>query len=138
MGAVDIIGPIILTPGKPVAWAAGSTIDSVPIVTVATAEKYKGMAPVPVPPPNTGHACPCTPPATDTLEPVITPGDHTVGGEKMMVMGGMYLQKSGGLVCQPVIAMSIQTVLNATPVVTLNDLMVFMGLLNGAGGMDNP
>lgn len=128
---VNITGTVLLTGA--VEWVAGTTIGGSPIVTED--EKWQGLAPVPVPPPNTGDVCPCVPPVPDTVENVVTPGTNTVGGQKMVVMGGMYIQKSSGKTCQPIMALSGQTVFNGTPVVTENDLMMFVGFLNGAGAL---
>lgn len=127
--AVNITGPIMLSGS--VEWEAGTTIGNDPIVTEA--DTFAGMAPIPVPPPNTGDPCPCVPPVPDSVENVMTPGTNTVGGNKMVVLGAMYLQKSSGKTCQPMIAMSANTVINGTPVVSELMVMMFMGILNGAG-----
>lgn len=128
---VNITGTVLLMGS--VEWESGSTIEGKRILTAATDDKLTGMAPVPIPPPNTGDPCPCIAPIPDSVEPVMSPGTNTVGGEKMMVMGGMYIQKSSGKTCQPMMAMSAKTVINGTPVLTEVEAMMIMGMLNGAG-----
>ena len=104
------------------------------------ADVLSGMAPIPIPPPNTGDACPCAGPGGD-VECMVTPGQHTINGtsdsNKMVTMGSMYTQKDGanGKICQPMMAMSAQSVLNPTPVLTTADAAMIMGMLNGAGAM---
>lgn len=126
---VNITGTVILTGDTE--WESGSTINNVAILTEV--DKLTGIAPIPVPPPPSGDACPCVPPVPDSVEPVMTPGTHTVGGNKMMVLGGMYVQKSSGKTCQPMMAMSPKTVVNGTPVLTETEAMMIIGMLNGAG-----
>lgn len=126
---VNITGTVLLTGN--VEWEVDSTIEGVAILTEA--DTLTGMAPVPIPPPNTGDPCPCGPPGD--VENVMTPGTNTVGGNKMVVMGGMYLQKGGGKTCQPMMAMSATTVINGTPVLTETEAAMIMGILNGAGAI---
>jgi len=126
---VDITGSVVLM-GE-TEWESGSTINGNLILTEAST--FKGMAPTPVPPPNTGDPCSTSPPPADKTEVAFTPGTQTVNGNKMLVMGGMLLQGDGTKPCQPMIAMSTQTVLNGPPVCTEVDQTMFMGILNGAG-----
>ena len=129
---VELSGAVILTGN--VVWDS-CVINGSPVLT--DDKKLIGMAPVPVPPPNTGDPCPCIPPSgAPHVENQMTPGSHSIkDAGTFITMGAMYMQKdgSGGKTCQPMMAQSAQTPINNTPVVTENDIMMFVGFLNGAG-----
>lgn len=126
MAEVLISGSVLLTGA--VEWSSGAKTANGSIITEDMT--FQGMAPVPIPPPNTGDPCPCSSPPADDVKNLMTPGSHTIGTKKMVVLGSMYMQSSGKP-CQPMMAMSAETVINNTPVCV--DPMMFMGMLNGAG-----
>jgi len=95
-----------------------------------------GIGPVMIPPPPSGDLCPCGGPGGD-VECVMTPATMKVGGVEVVIMGSMYTQDDSGnaKVCQPMMAMSAETVIHNTPILTENSSMMIMGMLNGMGAM---
>lgn len=124
---ITVTGTLILTGA--VDWSS-MTIGGDPVILD---EDYDGMAPVPVPPPNTGDPCSCSPPGA--VELAMTPGTHTVNNVPIVVMGSLYTQSDGSKICQPMMAMSTEKVINNGPVCTTSSVSMFVGMINGAGAM---
>lgn len=139
---IAITGSIILIGTTD--WEAGTTAGGSPIFALAApaeASDLIPLGPVPYPPQTPPGPCMTSPPSGQKIKLLANPNKagHTIAGVPMVSLGSMWIQGATAFpMCQPILGMSTKTIIATTPVITVGDLMMAIGIMTGLGIKEKP